>query len=263
MDYLISGVTRNFELRRYMIEDNISRREFLKLTAIAAASLIIPDKISSEISQKKDQEDIRENPFPFINQRNNSQCAVASMAMLIACHLQRKGKKEDVNKIYDQVLLLVGRQVPTKGSGIFGNELITILERGSSQFDYKLITKNSRPYDPRKMAVLLNQNGPAIVDVDVNYETAENANHWVVVVKTEGPDNNPVINIADPFRSKEKLPYLSFPSKKPKDMVFKPDGTITIPWETFSKSAGNVFIQLEQRTNPSTSPYCASKTKQI
>ncbi len=225
-----------------MSKEDLSRREFLKLGGLFAASLLIPIDI-----QQNNFEEYKDKPFPFINQENKSQCAIASMAMLIASYIERNGRSEDIHKIYDQVLTLTtqqtGREISPVSVGVYGNEIIEILDKAGKQFNYKVSPDKKRPHDPKIMSSLLRLNGPAIIDVNVNYSGAD-TNHWIVAVDTKKIDDKYYINIADPFRSKKHLPYLPTPSKTPKDMVFKPDGTIYLPWDTFTSSAGSVFIQL-------------------
>jgi len=222
----------------------LSRREFLKLSGALAGSFLLSP--IGKIIPQETQEEMPDRPFPFINQKNKSQCAVASMTMLIAAFLEKHGKDNDINKLYDEILSSFGRPIENNSSGVFGNELIQILKKNGQKFGYEIITENKRSYDPLRMDYLLKQNGPAIVDVNANY-LPDTVNHWVVVVKIKEADNKFYINIADPARAKEYSHYLPRPSKTPKDMVFEPDGTIFLPWETFSDSAGSVFIQLKDK----------------
>lgn len=184
----------------------------------------------------------------FINQRNESQCAVASMTMIIASYLQSVEKEVDVNALYDRVLESFGREIPKDGAGVYGGELIDVLVKNGRTFGYEVITTNRRPYDPEKMKQLLDQNGPAIVDVNVYYLKGEGVNHWIVVVGLEENENGLFVRIADPRRSPTRLPNLPSFRRNPPGMEFKPDGTIILPWKIFSDSAGGVFLQLKPAT---------------
>lgn len=85
------------------MSSEISRREFIRLSGLFALSFLVPANIEIHFSQLIPDK-TKNKEFPFINQKNQSQCAIASMTMLVASLLERTGKSPNVEELYDQVL---------------------------------------------------------------------------------------------------------------------------------------------------------------
>ncbi len=233
-----------------MSKESLSRREFLKLGGVILVSRLVPDCLREV------------KPFPFINQKNQSQCAIASMTMLIASFKQRENKPDvNVENIYDQVLqqaIKTTKRDLTKPSsnGVYGNEIIQILNSIGQQQGW-IAKDNRRKASPEVVEQQLLAYGPAIVDINVDYKPIKkdySLNHWVVVTNLERKGGTRVI-IADPFRTQSKVPFLPFSPTLPEGVQFY-DGDnrlIIAEWTTFTSSAGGVFIQL-QRTYKRTTP---------